>query len=70
MRVGVIIGLGLFVAWALLALVQLWFTPLSAEVFVKLTVTAAVIETVVIIVTLVLREYRSEKELKSKGYLD
>ncbi len=70
MRVGVIIGLGLFVAWALLALAQLWFTPLSAEVFVKLTVTSAVLETVVIIVTLVLREYRSEKELKSKGYLD
>ena len=70
MKTGVIIGLGLFVAWVLLALAQLWFTPLSAEVFVKLTVTAAVIETVVIIVTLVLREYRSEKELKSKGYLD
>ncbi|MBD9482210.1 hypothetical protein IB229_04460 [Pseudomonas sp. PDM14] len=70
MKTGVIIGLSLFVAWALLALAQLWFTPLSAEVFVKLTVTAAVIETVVIIVTLVLREYRSEKELKSKGYLD
>lgn len=70
MKAGVIIGLGLFVAWALLALAQLWFTPLSAEVFVKLTVTAAVVETVVIIVTLVLREYRSEKELKSKGYLD
>lgn len=70
MKTGVIIGLSLFVAWALLALAQLWFTPLSAEVFVKLTVTAAVIETVVIIVTLVLREYRSEKELKSKGYFD
>jgi hypothetical protein len=70
LKTGVIIGLGLFIAWSLLALAQLWFAPLSAEVFVKLTVTAAVIETVVIIVTLVLREYRSEKELKSKGYID
>lgn len=65
-----ILGLGLFVGWALLALVQLWFAPLGAELFVKLTISAAVVETVVIIVTLVLRECRSEKELKSKGYLD
>jgi Na+/glutamate symporter len=70
LKTGVILGLGLFIAWALLALVQLWFAPLSAELFVKLTISAAVVETVVIIVTLVLREYRSEKELKSKGYLD
>jgi hypothetical protein len=70
LKTGMILGLGLFVGWALLALVQLWFTPLGAELFVKLTISAAVIEAVVIIVTLVLREYRSEKELKSKGYLD
>lgn len=70
MKIGVIIGLGLFTAWALLALVQLWFAPLSAEVFIKLSISAAILETVVVIVTLVVREYRSEKALKSKGYLD
>ena len=70
MKTGLIIGLGLFGAWALLAIVQLWLTPLSAEVFVKLTITAAVIEAVVLVATLAIREYRAEKELKAKGYLD
>lgn len=70
MKLGIIIGLSLFSAWAVMAIIQLWFEPLSAEVFFKLTVTAGVIESVVLIVTLVIREYRSEKELKSKGYLD
>lgn len=70
MKLGIFIGLGLFSAWAVMAIIQLWFEPLSAEIFIKLTVTAGVIESVVLIVTLVIREYRSEKELKSKGYLD
>lgn len=70
MKTGVIIGLTLFVAWAALALIQLWFQPMAAEIFIKLTISAAVVETVVLIVTLVIREYRSDKELKSKGYVD
>lgn len=70
MKTGVIIGLTLFVAWAALALIQLWFQPMTAEIFIKLTISAAVVETVVLIVTLVIREYRSDKELKSKGYVD
>jgi hypothetical protein len=70
LKTGVIIGLTLFVAWAALALIQLWFQPMAAEIFIKLTISAAVVETVVLIVTLVIREYRSDKELKSKGYVD
>jgi hypothetical protein len=70
LKTGVIIGLTLFVAWAALALIQLWFQPMTAEIFIKLTISAAVVETVVLIVTLVIREYRSDKELKSKGYVD
>ncbi|HSC83325.1 MAG TPA: hypothetical protein VLC30_06865 [Pseudomonas sp.] len=70
MKAGVIIGLSLFVTWALLALLQLWFVPLSAALFIKLSLSAAVLEAVVLIVTLVLREYRAEKALKAKGFLD
>lgn len=70
MKTGLILGLGLFGAWALLALVQLWLVPLSAEVFVKLTITAAVLEAVVLVATLAIREYRAERALKAKGYLD
>ncbi|QKE64233.1 hypothetical protein HNE05_13020 [Aquipseudomonas campi] len=70
MKIAVIIGLSLFTAWAAMAIIQLWFEPLTAEVFVKLSVTAGVVEVVVLIVALVIREYCSEKELKSKGYLD
>lgn len=70
MKIGVLIGLSLFVAWAALALIQLWFQPMTAEIFIKLSISAGVVETVVLIVTLVVREYRSDKELKSKGYID
>lgn len=70
MKIGVLIGLSLFVAWAALALIQLWFQPMTAEIFIKLSITAGVVETVILIVTLVIREYRSDKELKSKGYID
>jgi|GEM_PF-289552 len=70
MKFGIITCLSIAVAWALIAVVQLWFQILSGDVFFKLSITAGVAVIIVLIVTLSIREYLTDKELKSKGFID
>lgn len=70
MKLGIGICLLIVVLWAALALMQLWFSLLTTEVFVKLTISAVVIVAAVLLVALGIREYLSDKELKSKGFID
>lgn len=70
MKLGVISALAVTVLWSLLALAQLWFAPLSAELFIRITVSAALIVAVIVVITLVVREYLSEKRLKDQGFID
>ena len=70
MKLGVISALAVTVLWSLLALAQLWFAPLSADLFLRITVSAALVVAVIVIITLVVREYLSEKRLKDQGFID
>ncbi|MCQ8104057.1 hypothetical protein NP590_08075 [Methylomonas sp. SURF-2] len=70
MKLGVGICLLIVVLWTALALLQLWFSLLTTEVFIKLTISAVVIVAAVLLVALGIREYLSDKELKSKGFID
>lgn len=70
MKIGSTICLSIFVLGALLSLAQLWFAPLSAEVFVKVLITLGVIFVVVLGITLVRREYISDKNMKDSGFID
>lgn len=70
MKIGVGICLAIVVLWTALALLQLWFSLLTTEVFIKLTISAVVIVAAVLLVALGIREYLSDKELKSKGFID
>ena len=70
MKYGVFSALIISVLWGLLAIAQLWFEWLSVEVFTKITVTVAILEAIIIIATLVLREYLTDKKLKKDGYID
>lgn len=70
MKLGVISALSIAVAWALVAIAQLWAKPLSADHFVKLSITAAILVVVIMVVTLVVRELMTEKKLKDDGYID
>ncbi len=70
MKLGVISALVVTVIWSLMALAQLWFAPLSAELFVRISVSAALVVALIVIVTLVVREYLSEKRLKDQGFID
>ncbi len=70
MKTGSIVCLVLFVATALLVLMQMWFTPLGAEVFTKTVITLIVLFVVALGITLVKKEYVEDKEMKDSGYID
>lgn len=70
MKVGAIICLVIFVLAALLSLIQMWFSPLGTESFVKTLITLGVLFVVVLGITLVRREYIEDKKMKDSGYLD
>ncbi|PPD34262.1 MAG: hypothetical protein CTY19_05280 [Methylomonas sp.] len=70
MKFGVGICLAIVVLWAGLALLQLWFSLLAIEVFIKISISAIVIIAAVLLVSLGIREYLSDKELKAKGFID
>lgn len=52
------------------SIAQLLFKLLSVEVFAKLTLTAGILVVIIVITTLVIREYFSEKKLKKYGFID
>ena len=70
MKAGSIVCLVLFVMTAGLFLVQMWFSPLEAEVFVKTMITLVVLFVVALGVTLVKKEYVDEKKMKDSGFID
>lgn len=70
MKTGAFICLAIFVAWVIMALLELWFDILSGEMFLKLTITAGALFIVVLGISLVVREYIIEKKMKDDGYID
>ena len=70
MKVGSIVCLVLFVLAAGLFLLQMWFSIMEAESFVKTMVTLGVLFVVALGVTLVKKEYVDEKKMKDSGYID
>jgi hypothetical protein len=70
MKIGAIICLFIFVSWVLIALLDLWFDIVDAELFWKLTITAGALFVVVLGISLVVREYIVDKKLKDDGYID
>ncbi|WP_197674236.1 hypothetical protein [Halopseudomonas litoralis] len=49
---------------------QLWFAPLDPALFFKLIITITALFVVALGITLVFKEYLSEKEMKKKGFID
>lgn len=70
MKYGFIICTLLFVAGVVLCLVQLWFSPMEAALFMKLLLTIGALLVVALVITLVAREYLGEKDMKKNGYID
>jgi len=70
MKGGAIICTVLFVLAVLLSLVQMWFSLMEVELFWKLLITLGAFFIIALGITLVAKEYLSEKELKKKGYIN
>ena len=70
MKGGSIICSALFVLAILLSLIQMWFSLFEVELFWKLLITIGAFFIIALAITLVFKEYLSEKEMKKKGYID
>ncbi len=70
MKYGSIICTVLFVLGVTISLLQLWFSIMNAELYFKTIITISAFFVVSLAITLVFKEYLSEKEMKKKGYID
>lgn len=70
MKYGSIVCTLLFILSVILAVVQMWFDIMADDIFWKIQLTLGGFFIIALGVTLVFKEYLSEKELKKKGYLD
>lgn len=69
-KLGVYACLGLFVGWVLLLILQLWFSFIEAELFLKITLTMAGLFVITLAALLVCSQYFSEKKMKDDGFIN
>ena len=69
MKSGLAIGVGLFVLGVLLGLAQLWFSPWSPDVFIKLEMSLGGLLLIDGVVWFAVKEYRDGKATR-RGDLD
>lgn len=70
MKIATIISTILLVIWVILTMVMMWTDELAGTLYVKLSITMAIVIVSTILIALALREYGSEKKLKDHNYLD
>ena len=70
MEYGIFSALNILIYGRCFSIAQLLFKLLSVEVFAKLTLTAGILVVIIVLTTLVIREYFSEKKLKKYGFID
>lgn len=69
-KLGVYTCLGLFVSWVLLLILQLWFSFVDADLFLKITLTMVGLFIIILASLLVIRQYFSEKKMKDDGFIN
>lgn len=60
-KLGVYACLGLFVSWVLLLILQLWFSFVDADLFLKITLTMAGLFIIILASLLVISQYFPKK---------
>lgn len=66
MEYGIFSALNILIYGRCFSIAQLLFKLLCVELFAKLTLTAGILVVIIVITTLVIREYLSEKQLKKR----
>ena len=70
MKSAVSTGTTLFVAAMVIGLLQLWFTPFSPAVFVKIELTIGVLLAIAVVLAFARREQRTTQQNRDSGRLD
>lgn len=70
MKSGIGVATSLFVAGMVVGLLQLWFSPFSTAVFVKLELTLGALLAIALVISFVRRERRASAENRDGGRLD
>ena len=70
MKIATIVSIVLLVLWIGLTMAMMWTQSVSADMYIKLTITMGILIVASIVIAIALREYGSEKKLKDHNYLD
>ena len=70
MAIATVLSAGIFCLAVIMALVQIWFVPLDWMVFTKLMMSAGALIVMAFGVGMAVREFKENKKLKERGYLD
>ncbi|MBD3807392.1 MAG: hypothetical protein IE909_16440 [Campylobacterales bacterium] len=65
----IIVGI-IFILYAIVGILQLWFNIIEWSTFVKLSITAMTVIIVTFGVAMLYREYIDEKKMKEDKYID
>ncbi|TQV63228.1 MAG: hypothetical protein FNT15_04380 [Sulfurovum sp.] len=63
-------SISLILLLSLVSLTQLWFQLFSWEIFFKIVTSLFGILVAVVVVLLIIREYKDEKRMRDDGYID
>ena len=70
MRIAMIVSSILLIVWVVLTMLVMWTGVLDSDMYIKLSITMAVVLGATILIALALREYGTEKKLKDHNYID
>jgi hypothetical protein len=70
MKLGYIICTGFFILAVFIGLLQLWFSLFSIDFLIKVLISIGAIALSILLVTIVVNEYNSDKALKKDDLID
>jgi hypothetical protein len=70
MKTGISLASGLFIIGVVLGVIELWFTPWSPALFIKLEMTLGALLLIICVILFVVREYRLTRSINSGKGLD
>ena len=64
------VAIGTIILWVIISLAQLWGPVMDEGIYLKLTVTMLLIGGGILIVSIIKKDYKTEKKLKEDNFID
>ena len=64
------VAIGTIILWVIISLPQLWGNVMDAGIYLKLTVTMLLIGGGILIVSIIKKDYKTDKKLKEDNFID